>query len=92
MTFIGSCYSDNMFQTNVARLFVSPAELNTTREDIYTQGVSGKNAHIQRKCGPELTDYLFNVTKKEKGSSSSREYIYASKSNVLISDNHMPLL
>ena len=38
----------------------------TTREDIYTQGVSGKNAHIQRKCGPELTDYLFNVTKKDQ--------------------------
>ena len=70
----------------------SPAELSTSREDIYIQGVSGKNAHIQRKCGPELTDYLFNVTKKEKGSSSSREYIYASKSNVLISDNHTPLL
>ena len=65
MTFIGSCYCDNMFQTNVARLFVSPAELNTTREDIYTQGVSGKNAHIQRECGPELTDYLFHVTKKD---------------------------
>ena len=38
----------------------------TTREDIYTQVVSGKNAHIQRECGPELTDYLFNVTKKDQ--------------------------
>ena len=38
----------------------------TTREDIYTQGVSGKKAHIQGECGPELTDHLFNVTKKDQ--------------------------
>ena len=38
----------------------------TTREDIIRQGVSGKNAHIQWECGPELTDYLFNVTKKDQ--------------------------